>query len=196
VSMSYEEVDERLTQLITEATSDHPVQREEIARLRREASQCRRRARKLRKEAEGLLAEAQRVEELRDRGKDVAERLRRMQLAFRLFTTEGFTLARTGRLLGVSDTRCGELVSCARRVAEGSPPSTATPDASPLDSYELPVRTHNALRNAGVHTVGQLRAWVERDGWSALLQTKLVGRRTLAELRKLLPDVTGPTPDG
>ena len=65
-----------------------------------------------------------------------------------------------------------------------------------LARYPLPCRTLNALDGAEVRTVGQLRAWVARDGWSVLLRLRNVGRVSVAALKGCLrfPEVSGVTP--
>jgi len=131
-----------------------------------------------------------------------ARRLRSCRHAFKLHRIDGLTITQVGELLGVSTTYARLLVSVAetyaRRAGGLAVPDPASPGAQGVElaRYPLPCRTLNALDGAEVRTVGQLRAWVARDGWSVLLRLRNVGRVSVAALKGCLrfPEVSGVTP--
>ena len=57
------------------------------------------------------------------------------------------------------------------------------PDGTPVEALPLRSFTINALRAGGILTLGELRATSDRE----LLRLRQFGRRTLAEVRAIVP---------
>lgn len=54
----------------------------------------------------------------------------------------------------------------------------------PIDELELTVRSYNCLKNAKIHTLGELARKTE----SELLQSRNFGRKSLNEIKELLAE--------
>ena len=114
--MVYDETDDRLSELIARAEGRCSSKDEaEAERLMARAGRLREEAAEKQAEALELVTRAKKLARPSRRNLQRVTTLYRCQLAYRLHSQEGLTLKRSGRVLGISPTRCKALVKQAER---------------------------------------------------------------------------------